>query len=227
MASAQPTPSTKPRPTDSAQISIATALFSKTQRQVLGLVYGNPDKSYYVKEIVRYAGVGIGSVQRVLEKLEKAGLIVSSRVGNQKHFRANHQCPIYEDVVNIVSKTTGVPTMVPLGIDEDDLLLIGGQEPVSRKRFMSASKRHHVAYLAWIRSRARAGSGPQKAIDLLVEFSPGREPDAEDMARIETAFSTIFIGRKVGLITRAMFRDPQRPRRANDEELQVLYSAER
>ena len=211
--------------TSAPNISIATALFSKTQRRVLGLLYGNPEKSYYVKEIVRYAGVGIGSVQRVLEKLSEAGLIISTRVGNQKHFRANHQCPIYEDMVNLVRKTTGVPTMLPLGIDEDDLLVIGGQEAVSRKRFLSAISRYHIASLAWIRSTARKGAGPQIAVDLLVEFVAGKTPSEEELARIETAFSTIFSGRKVGLVTRTMFERPDRRRRAGDEYLEILYSS--
>lgn len=210
--------------TNAGQISIATALFSKTQRRILGLLYGNPEKSYYVKEIVRYAGVGIGSVQRVLDKLASAGLISSNWVGNQKHFRANHECPIYDDVVNIVRKTAGVPTMLPLGIDEDDLLVFGGREPVSRRRFMAAIHRYHVTFLAWIRSAARDGAGPQIAIDLLLEFAPGKQPSTAEMEKVETAFSTVFVGRKVGIVTREMFERPERQRRASDEYLDVLYS---
>ncbi len=42
--------------------SLNGALFSKTQRQVLGLLFGQPDKSFYAKEIIRLAGVGTGSV---------------------------------------------------------------------------------------------------------------------------------------------------------------------
>ena len=47
------------------------ALFTKTQRRVLGLLFGNPDRSYYANEIVRFAGAGIGAVQRELERLER------------------------------------------------------------------------------------------------------------------------------------------------------------
>jgi hypothetical protein len=41
---------------ETGHTGLGEALFSKTQRQVLGLLFGNPDRSYYAKEIVRLAG---------------------------------------------------------------------------------------------------------------------------------------------------------------------------
>ena len=43
-------------------------LFSKTQRGVIGLLFGNPERSFYANEIVRYANAGIGTVQRELAR---------------------------------------------------------------------------------------------------------------------------------------------------------------
>jgi len=68
--------------------SLGEVLFTKTQRQILGLLFGHSDKSYYAKEIIRFAGVGVGSVQREPEKLSVAGLLTIECIGNQKH----HQC---------------------------------------------------------------------------------------------------------------------------------------
>ncbi|PWB52427.1 MAG: transcriptional regulator [Nitrosomonadales bacterium] len=87
---------------------LGDALFSKTQRQVLGLLLGNPGRSYYAKEIVRFAGVGIGSVQRELEKLAGVGLLTVTQIGNQKHYQANRAAPIYEELRGIVLKTFGL-----------------------------------------------------------------------------------------------------------------------
>ena len=47
--------------------SLSETLFSKTQRGVLGLLFGNPERSYYANEIVRHAQAGIGTVQRELD----------------------------------------------------------------------------------------------------------------------------------------------------------------
>lgn len=89
-------------------LGLGDVLFSKTQRQVLSLLFGNPARSYYAKEIVRFAGVGIGSVQRELEKLAAAGLLNVTQIGNQKHYQANREAPIFEELRGIVLKTFGL-----------------------------------------------------------------------------------------------------------------------
>ena len=91
---------------------IFEALFSKTKRQVLALLYGNPDRSYYANEIVRSAGTGIGAVQRELEKSATAGLVTVKRIGNQKHYQANRESPIFEELRGIVTKTFGIADML-------------------------------------------------------------------------------------------------------------------
>lgn len=87
---------------------IGEALFTKTQRQVLGLLFGNPGKTYYINEIVRIAEVGIGTVQRELEKLTAASLLTVKKIGNQKHYQANPGSPIFQELCGIVLKTFGV-----------------------------------------------------------------------------------------------------------------------
>jgi len=83
------------------------ALFTSTQRQVLSLMFGHPDRSFYANEVVRLAGVGTGSVQRELARLSGVGLLTVHRMGNQKHFQANRQSPIYSELRSIVLKTFG------------------------------------------------------------------------------------------------------------------------
>ncbi len=89
------------------KISLGDALFTKTQRRVLGLLFGNPDRSYYANEIVRFAGAGIGTVQRELERLAAARLVSVSKIGNQKHYQANRAAPIFAELRGIVLKTFG------------------------------------------------------------------------------------------------------------------------
>jgi DNA-binding MarR family transcriptional regulator len=63
--------------------SIADALFSKTQQRVLGIVFGEPDRSFLGTEVIQRAAVGRGSVQRELSRLVDTGLVTVRRVGNQ------------------------------------------------------------------------------------------------------------------------------------------------
>lgn len=87
---------------------LADALFSKTQRRVLRLLFVNPDRSYFANELVRLAQSGIGAVHRELAALEAAGLVSVKRVGNQKHYQANRASPIFEELRGIALKTFGV-----------------------------------------------------------------------------------------------------------------------
>ena len=88
--------------------SLSEALFAKTQRRVLGLLFGNRDRSFFANEIVRLAESGIGAVHRELATLEAAGLVTAIRVGNQKHYQANRASPIFKELRGIVVKTFGV-----------------------------------------------------------------------------------------------------------------------
>jgi predicted nucleotidyltransferase len=87
---------------------LADALFSKTQRRVLGLLFVNPERSYFANELVRLAESGSGAVHRELATLEAAGLVTATRVGNQKHYQANRASPIFEELRGIALKTFGV-----------------------------------------------------------------------------------------------------------------------
>ncbi len=93
-------------------LGLADALFSKTQQRVLGLLFSNPDQSFYLNEIVRNAGIGIGTVQRELEKLTRADLLLVKKIGNQKHYQANQKSPIFSELRGIVLKTSGLADLL-------------------------------------------------------------------------------------------------------------------
>lgn len=88
--------------------SLADALLTKTQQRVLGALFGQPDRSFYASELIREAGTGSGAAQRELARLEESGLIVSRRIGHQKHYQANAASPLFPELRNIVLKTVGL-----------------------------------------------------------------------------------------------------------------------
>lgn len=97
-------------------ISLSEALFSSTQRKILGLLYGKPTQSFYANEIARHAQVGKGSLMRELEHLHSAGILTLSRQGNQTHYQANAQCPIFPELIGIVRKTFGIAEPLRLAL---------------------------------------------------------------------------------------------------------------
>ena len=94
--------------TRSRRRSLADALLTKTQQRVLGALFGHPDRSFYASELIREAGTGSGAAQRELARLEESGLILSRRIGHQKHYQANAASPLFSDLRNIVLKTVGL-----------------------------------------------------------------------------------------------------------------------
>jgi predicted nucleotidyltransferase len=103
-----PTLGAKVRAVRSGRQSLAAALFTKTQQRVLGVLFGQPERSFYAAELIRDAGTGSGAAQRELAKLEQSGLIVARRIGNQKHYQANATSPLYSELRSIVLKTVGL-----------------------------------------------------------------------------------------------------------------------
>lgn len=88
--------------------SLAATLFSGTQQRVLGLLFGQPDRTFYATELIALAGVGSGAVQRELARLAQSGLVTVRPVGNQKHYQANPDSPIYAELCGIARKTVGL-----------------------------------------------------------------------------------------------------------------------
>ncbi len=87
---------------------VADALFTSTQQKVLAILFGQPDRSFFATELISMAGAGSGAVQRELTRLSESGLLTVRMIGNQKHFQANHESPIFNEVRQIVSKTFGL-----------------------------------------------------------------------------------------------------------------------
>lgn len=95
-----------------AASSIGDTLFSKTQQRVLGLLFGKPDQSFYLNEMVRLANMGKGTIKRELERMTAAGLLTVTTIGNQHHYQANTASPIYHELLGITRKTFGLSDVI-------------------------------------------------------------------------------------------------------------------
>lgn len=96
--------------------NIGNALFTKTQQSLLGLLFGKPQRSFYLNEIVRETAMGKGAVTRELAKLTAAGILTVQKQGNQNHYQANSSSPIFNELKQIVLKTFGVKGVLQQGL---------------------------------------------------------------------------------------------------------------
>ncbi len=88
--------------------SLADALFPKVRQRVLAVLFGTPDRSFYANEVIALAQSGTGAVQRELAGLSDAGLLTVSKQGNQKHYQANADAPVFAELRGLVLKTMGL-----------------------------------------------------------------------------------------------------------------------
>ncbi len=103
---------------DNPQSAIAGALFTKTQQRVLGLLYGKPERSFYLNELIRLADMGKGTIRRELGKLCSVGLVTETRQGNQNHYQANPTNPVYSELKGIIDKTFGVVGVLAAALEQ-------------------------------------------------------------------------------------------------------------
>ncbi len=87
---------------------LANALFTSTQQNVLGLLYSQPNRSFYTKEIIRLTGMGVATIKRELDRMVGAGILSMTKIGNQHHYQADQNCPLYHELLAIIKKTVGV-----------------------------------------------------------------------------------------------------------------------
>jgi len=87
---------------------LSDVLFGQIRGRVLGLLYGQTDKTFYVRQIARQLNTSVGAIQRELEKLASVGLIVRTSVGNQVFYLANRNSPVFAEIRALVAKTVGI-----------------------------------------------------------------------------------------------------------------------
>jgi len=98
-----------------------TRLFSsQTRVALLRLFFTHPEERFYTRQIARELRRDISGIKRELDNLERAGLLVSDKVGNLRYYTVNKTAAIYSEVKGIVAKTVGVQAaiyeaLVPLG----------------------------------------------------------------------------------------------------------------
>lgn len=89
-------------------ILLSSVLFTDYRRRVLDLLLLHPDEHYHLREIARLTGTQPGTLARELAKLDEAGILLKVPVGNQMHYRANRECPIFTELASILRKTGGL-----------------------------------------------------------------------------------------------------------------------
>jgi predicted nucleotidyltransferase len=211
---------------------LADLLFGSTRRKVLALLLGRPDERFYLREITRAVGGGVGAVQRELKQLVAAGLLEREARGHQVYFWANRHAAIFPDLQAIMEKTADAVdlprTRVPFlnrvlarpkfAVVGDDRELarpagarvasrgIAFRDEVTRLRgpILDAAAANGARDVRLFGSVARGEERADSDVDFLVSLEPGRT--LLDLARLEARLEEL-LHRPADVVTPESLRE--------------------
>ena len=169
--------------------SVASALFGKTRRNILAMLFNRPKAEFYMRQIVRLSGSGRGAVQRELENLLEAGIISLRHQGRLTLYSANKNSPVYTELKNLMAGASQklASSRAARNID------------VPQKQLEAFCRKHHISKLAFYGSVLREDFSPDSDVDVLVDFETGHVPGLAFFT-MQDELSNL-LGRKVDLHT--------------------------
>lgn len=85
--------------------SIAPILRSNAQGRILACVFAQPETSHSLSDLVARTQTSLPTVSREIGRAERAGLVVTKRVGSSRQVSANLNHPLYSEVRRITTAT--------------------------------------------------------------------------------------------------------------------------
>ena len=97
---------------------LGSLLFGEYRQRTLGLLLLNPEVSFHVRELARLTGTSAGTLHKELTKLTNGGILQRKQIGNQVHYSANLNCPIFDELASILRKTSGLADVIAKALVE-------------------------------------------------------------------------------------------------------------
>jgi uncharacterized protein len=181
---------------------LSETLFSRNRRAVFSLLFTRPDEQFYLREIVRACGSGMGAMQRELRLLVQAGILRRTVRHKQVYFQADSACPIFEELKSIMLKTAGLADVLRAALaqlrDRIEIALIFGSTSRGRQNAESDVDLlvvGNVSFLEIVAALAEAQTKISREINPVVysreEFSAklhGKHPFLQNVLQGEKIF---------------------------------------
>ncbi len=177
------------------------ALFGESlvRRQILERFFARPGVVRHVRELARELGRSPTIVGAELDRLERAGILASERIGRARRYRVDEDSPIAAEIRSLVRKTIGVEARLRAALAD----LAGVEE----------------AFLYG--SYARGDERPASDLDLFVIGAVDQEALTERLAEVERE-----LDRDVNVATYE-HAEVERLRAAGDRFIETVFAGSR
>jgi len=78
---------------------------SKTRIAILSLLFRDPEKEYYLRQMEELTGYSVGNVRREMLALEAAGLVHARYFANVRLYKLNTSYQLYQELKSILRKS--------------------------------------------------------------------------------------------------------------------------
>ena len=97
-----------------AKLPALDFLFPKVRAEILRVLFSEPKKQRYVRELMVMSGLALRTVQEELATLTALGVVTSWSNGYHRFYRANRDHPLFAALLAIVRESARLPeTLAP------------------------------------------------------------------------------------------------------------------
>jgi len=93
-------------------------LSSRARAEIFRLLFSGPEEELHVREIQRRSGLNDSTIRQELRKLTDLDLISGRKDSNRIYYSANKENPLYEDIQNLVIKTSGLVDVLKASLQD-------------------------------------------------------------------------------------------------------------
>jgi hypothetical protein len=177
-------------------LAVGDALFGRTRRALLALLFGRCGRAFHLGELVRATGFGRGHVQRELERLVACELATREARGNRLLYKANQASPVCHDLVQFVVATFGLAdplreALAPLAARIELALVVG---PAAAGRTISDVHLVVVGHVARDELDAVLAKASRSVVRRIVPWLTDRATFARHRARWHDQRTLVLLG---------------------------------
>ena len=99
--------------------TLSILLSSRARAEIFRLLFSGLEEELHVREIQRRSGLNDSTIRQELRKLADLDLIRGRKDSNRIYYSANKENPLYQDIQNLVIKTSGLVDVLKSSLQDE------------------------------------------------------------------------------------------------------------
>lgn len=100
---------------------LSEILSSRARAEIFRLLFGGLENELHIREIQRRSGLNDSTIRQELRKLLRLDLVQDRKDSNRIYYRANKDNPLYQEIHNLVVKTSGLVDILRVALRDEHI----------------------------------------------------------------------------------------------------------